>query len=79
MLQRTRTTTKIYDFRDRLIAIDGEIDYYAVNYYDNLDRRIKFERYDTTGPYAPSSSSSSSSSSGLTIGNLISAKRLELR
>lgn len=66
----TRTTLNIYDFRNRLIAIDGEIDYYAVYYYDNMNRQIEFQRYNTTGPFALSSSRSSSSSAS-TIGNLI--------
>src|SRR5665213_3828772 len=65
----TRTTTMTYDFRDRMITTDGEIDYFSVTYYDNLDRVVQFDRYDTTGPGGPSSSSSSS---GSMIGNLIS-------
>ena len=60
-----------YDFRNRLIVTDGEIDFYEVRYYDNLDRPIKTERYDTLGPVPDSSSSSSSQSSVSAIGNLI--------
>jgi len=44
----TRVTSYIYDFRDRRIETDGEIDYFQKVYYDNLDRIFKTERYDTT-------------------------------
>ena len=44
----TRVTTMTYDFRDRQVTTDGEVDDFAKVYYDNLDRVIKFERYDTT-------------------------------
>ena len=65
----TRVTNLCYDWRDRRDGTDGEIDFNEQTYYDNLDRAIKTERYDTVGPC--SSSSSSSSSSGSTLGNLI--------
>ncbi len=44
----TRVTTMIYDFRNRRTVIDGEIDFYQKDAYDNLGRVIKTERYDTT-------------------------------
>ena len=44
----TRATTFSYDFRGRRIATDGEVDFYEKNYFDNLDRVIKVERYNTT-------------------------------
>eukprot|EP00456_Euglypha_rotunda_P020876 TRINITY_DN180_c1_g1_i14.p1 TRINITY_DN180_c1_g1~~TRINITY_DN180_c1_g1_i14.p1 ORF type:complete len:586 (+),score=81.96 TRINITY_DN180_c1_g1_i14:65-1759(+) len=44
----TRVTTMTYDFRNRGITTDGEIDYFQKVYYDNLNRVIKTERYDTT-------------------------------
>jgi RHS repeat-associated protein len=44
----TRVTSFEYDWRDRQTAIDGEIDVYQKSYYDNLNRAIKVERYDTT-------------------------------
>ncbi|MDP1797697.1 MAG: hypothetical protein Q8K78_09460, partial [Planctomycetaceae bacterium] len=67
----TRVTTFCYDFRGRRIATDGEIDFFQCDTYDNLNRVVKSERNDTTGPCGCSSSSSSSSSSGGTVGNLI--------
>ncbi len=44
----TRLTTFTYDWRNRRTDIDGEIDSYQKQTYDNLDRVIKTERYDTT-------------------------------
>ncbi|MBS0205278.1 MAG: RHS repeat-associated core domain-containing protein [Planctomycetes bacterium] len=44
----TRVTAMTYDYRNRQLAIDGEIDYFAQTYYDNLNRIVKSERYDTT-------------------------------
>ena len=44
----TRVTTMSYDFRDRRIDTDGEIDDFERLGYDNLDRVIRSERYDTT-------------------------------
>jgi len=44
----TRVTTFLFDWRDRRTAIDGESDFYQMDYYDNLNRVIKTERYDTT-------------------------------
>jgi hypothetical protein len=64
-----RATTFCYDFRDRRTDADGEIDFYEKTYYDNLDRVVKSERYNTIGPCT--SSSSSSSSSGSAFSNLI--------
>ncbi|MCA9228669.1 MAG: hypothetical protein KDA47_23800, partial [Planctomycetales bacterium] len=67
----TRITTYEYDWRGRQIAIHGEEGFAQRTEYDNLDRPIRVERYDTVVPAAGSSSSSSSSSGG-TVGNLIS-------
>ena len=44
----TRVTSMTYDFRNRNTTTDGEVDYFQKLYYDNLDRVIKTERYDTT-------------------------------
>jgi YD repeat-containing protein len=44
----TRVTDFTYDFRNRRTDTDGEEDFYAKTDYDNLDRVIKQERYDTT-------------------------------
>ncbi|OAI41010.1 hypothetical protein AYO40_00590 [Planctomycetaceae bacterium SCGC AG-212-D15] len=44
----TRVTSFLYDWRDRQTDVDGEVDFYARTYYDNLDRVIKNERYNTT-------------------------------
>jgi len=44
----TRITNYAYDFRNRRVIIDGEIDYFQRVEYDNLDRLVKAERYDTT-------------------------------
>lgn len=38
-----------YDFRSRRITTDGEIDYFELVTYDNLDRAVVVDRYDTTG------------------------------
>ena len=43
-----RVTTFLYDSRDRQTDIDGEVDFYQKVYYDNLDRVLHTERYDTT-------------------------------
>jgi hypothetical protein len=43
-----RVTSFTYDWRDRRITTDGEIDFYQKDYYDNRDLLIKTERYDTT-------------------------------
>jgi len=43
-----RVTNYTYDFRNRLITIDGEIDFYQVNTYDNLDRVTKAQQYNTS-------------------------------
>jgi len=45
----TRVTAYGYDYRNRQTVIDGEIDFYQVNTYDNLDRVTQVDRYDTTG------------------------------
>jgi len=44
----TRVTNYSYDFRDRRTVVDGEIDFYQVTTYDNLDRVIEVQRYDTS-------------------------------
>ncbi|MEJ7594318.1 MAG: hypothetical protein WKF77_22505 [Planctomycetaceae bacterium] len=44
----TRVTTLGYDFRSRQTTTDGEIDYYEKRTYDNLNRVIKVERFNTT-------------------------------
>jgi RHS repeat-associated protein len=43
-----RVTEYVYDWRDRRIAIDGEIDFYQQMVYDNLDRVLRIDRRDTT-------------------------------
>ena len=43
-----RTTTSIYDFRNRVTAVDGEIDFYQINVYDNLNRVTRTDRRNTT-------------------------------
>lgn len=45
-----RVTLYGYDFRNRRITIDGEIDFYQATTFDNLDRAVKLQRYDTVGP-----------------------------
>ena len=44
----TRVTEHDYDWRGRRVTTDGELDYFEKRYYDNLDRVVKTERYDTT-------------------------------
>ncbi|MEZ6129596.1 MAG: hypothetical protein R3C59_13015 [Planctomycetaceae bacterium] len=44
----TRITTMTYDWRDRRTETDGEVDFCEKLTFDNLDRVIKRERYDTT-------------------------------
>jgi RHS repeat-associated protein len=44
----TRVTTYGYDFRDRKIYTDGEINFYEAYTYDNVSRLIQTDRYDTT-------------------------------
>lgn len=44
----TRVTSYTYDWRNRRTIEDGEVDHCAKSYYDNLDRVIKSERYNTT-------------------------------
>jgi RHS repeat-associated protein len=44
----TRVTNFGYDWRDRQISIDGEVDFYQENTFDNLDRVTKVERKNTT-------------------------------
>ncbi len=70
-----RVTTFCYDFRGRRRSIDGEIDFFQCDTYDNLNRIVRSERYDTFGTCCTnpsgSSSSSSSSSSGAVPGPLI--------
>ncbi|MBI3860974.1 MAG: hypothetical protein HY290_03680 [Planctomycetia bacterium] len=43
-----RLTSFLYDFRNRRTDTDGEIDFYAKRYFDNLDRVYRQERYDTS-------------------------------
>jgi RHS repeat-associated protein len=43
-----RTTTYGYDFRDRRTYTDGEIDFYEAYTYDNVNRLLVTQRYDTT-------------------------------
>ena len=43
-----RVTAMTYDFRDRRVTTDGEVDYFEKSYYDNLDRVVMSERYDTS-------------------------------
>ncbi len=43
----TRVTEFSYDFRNRRLTTDGEVDYFEKSDYDNLNRVIKTERYDT--------------------------------
>ena len=51
--RRDRLTHYHHDFRDRQIAIEGEIDFYQRNIYDNLDRVIQVDRRNTTAEGAP--------------------------
>ena len=44
----TRVTDFTYDWRSRRTTTDGEMDFYEQVTYDNLDRAIETERYDTT-------------------------------
>ncbi len=44
----SRVTTFLYDWRDRRTDTDGEVDFYEKVYYDNLDRTVRTERYNTT-------------------------------
>ena len=44
----TRVTLTTYDFRSRPVAIDGEIDFFQQDGYDNLDRVIRSDRRDTS-------------------------------
>lgn len=43
-----RVTEYLYDWRDRQIAVDGEIDFYQQTFHDNLNRSIRIDRRDTT-------------------------------
>ena len=49
----TRVTAMGFDFRDRKIATDGEVDFYEEVYYDNLNRVVETQRYDTTASGNP--------------------------
>jgi RHS repeat-associated protein len=44
----TRLTNYLYDWRNRRTDIDGEVDFYQQVIYDNLDRVIQTDGYDTT-------------------------------
>jgi hypothetical protein len=43
----TRVTTFLYDWRDRRTDTDGKVDFYEKVCYDNLDRVIQTDRYNT--------------------------------
>ncbi|RLS59611.1 MAG: hypothetical protein DWH91_00030 [Planctomycetota bacterium] len=43
-----RTTSGGYDWRDRLTSVDGEIDYFAQGFYDNLNRLTRVDRRNTS-------------------------------
>jgi len=43
-----RVTTFGFDWRNRPIVIDGEVDLYAVKTLDNLNRQFQVDRHDTT-------------------------------
>jgi RHS repeat-associated protein len=44
----TRVTIFEYDFRNRQVVIDGEIDFYQVSEYDNLNQVVRVDRRNTT-------------------------------
>ena len=44
----TRVTSFVYDWRNRRVDTNGELDFFQRDYYDNLNRMIKTERYDTS-------------------------------
>lgn len=44
----TRVTSYGYDFRNRKVYTDGEIDFYETYSYDNLNRLLQTDRQDTT-------------------------------
>jgi hypothetical protein len=44
----TRVTSFEYDFRNRRIVTDGEIDFYQTTEYDNLSQTIRVDRRNTT-------------------------------
>jgi hypothetical protein len=44
----SRVTSFGYDWRNRRISTDGEVDVYEKRFYDNLDRLTKVDRHDTT-------------------------------
>jgi RHS repeat-associated protein len=43
-----RVTVYGYDFRNRRVTADGEIDFFEAVIYDNLDRSIRVDRHNTT-------------------------------
>jgi RHS repeat-associated protein len=43
-----RITSYLYDWRDRQTDIDGEVDFYQISTYDNLDRVTRLDRRNTT-------------------------------
>ena len=67
----SRVTLYGYDFRNRQISIDGQIDFYQTQIYDNQDRVVQVDRWNTYQGGGSSSSSSSSSGSSGGLGNLI--------
>jgi len=46
--QQARVTRHGYDWRNRRVTTDGEIDFFEKAYYDNLDRAVRVDRHDTT-------------------------------
>ncbi len=44
----TRVTTASYDWRGRQVAVRGPVNYYLQNTYDNLNRVVEADRYNTT-------------------------------
>lgn len=47
-IAQTRVTNFEYDFRNRQIVVDGELDTYQATSYDNLGRATQVDRRDTT-------------------------------
>jgi YD repeat-containing protein len=47
--QDARVAEYGYDWRNRRVTVDGEVDFFQKAYYDNLDRAVRVDRHDTTG------------------------------
>lgn len=45
---QVRITTFLYDWRNRLVDVDGELDFYQRSVYDNLNRVVEARRFDTS-------------------------------